>query len=119
MIEVPEGISKRAGLPKTIQVNNGSEFISKSLDWWAYRNKVLLDFSRPGKPTDIAVIESFNDRLRQECLNENWFLSVEDAQEKLDLWREDYNHVRLHSSLGQLTPIEFVTNHCPSATASD
>ena len=66
-----------------IQVDNGPEFISKSLDWWAYWNKVKLDFSRPGKPTDNAVIESFNGRLRQECLNQNWFLSLEDAQEKL------------------------------------
>ena len=58
------------------------------LDWWAYWNKDKLDFSRPGKPTDNAVIESFNGRVRQECLNENWFLSLEDTQEKLDLWKD-------------------------------
>lgn len=94
VVEVLEKVSKRVGFPKVIQVDNGPEFISKSLDWWAYWNKVKLDFSRPGKPTDNAAIKSFNGRLRKECLNENWFLSLEDAQEKLKLWREDYNHVR-------------------------
>ncbi|QEG18229.1 Integrase core domain protein [Gimesia maris] len=72
------------GCPQSIRVDNGPEFISKSLDWWAYFNNVTLDFSRLGKPTDNAFIESFNGRLRQECLNQHWFLSLEDAQEKLD-----------------------------------
>ena len=101
-----------------IQVDNGPEFISKSLDWWAYWNQVKLDFSRPGKPTDNAVIESFNGRLRQECLNQNWFLSLEDAQEKLDEWKMDYNHHRPHSSLGQKTPMEFAARQCPPASAT-
>jgi transposase InsO family protein len=64
--------------------DNGPEFISKPLDLWAYWNGVKLDFSRPGKPTDNAFIESFNGKFRQECLNENWFLSLEDAQERVD-----------------------------------
>lgn len=87
------------GKPMTIRVDNGPEFISKSLDWWAYFNDVKLDFSCPGKPTDNAYIESFNGRLRQECLNEHWFISLEDAQQKLDVWRDDYNGIRPHSAL--------------------
>jgi putative transposase len=68
---------------------------------------VKLDFSRPGKPTDNAFIESFNGRLRQECLNQHWYLSLENAQEKLDSWRKDYNERRPHSALGNRTPQEF------------
>jgi putative transposase len=89
VVRVLEEVVQTRGRPECIQVDNGPEFISKSLDWWAYFNKVKLDFSRPGKPTDNAVIESFNGRLRQECLNEHWFLSLDDAQEKIDRWRED------------------------------
>ncbi len=77
------------------------------LDQWAYRNKVELDFSRPGKPTDNAFIEAFNARLRSECLNASWFLSMADARSRIEAWREDYNHHRPHTSLGNLTPAEF------------
>lgn len=97
-------IGAERGLPKTIRVDNGPEFTSKALDQWAYWNHVTLDFSRPGKPTDNALIESFNGRLRAECLNESWFLSLDDAQEKLDAWRTDYNEHRPHSALGQPGP---------------
>ena len=93
--------------PKRIQVDNGSEFISKILDKWAYENKVVLDFSRPGKPTGNAFIESFNGSFRDECLNTNWFLSLEDAKNKIEAWRIDYNQFRPHSSLANLTPWEF------------
>jgi putative transposase len=72
---------------------------------------VKLDFSRLGKPTDNAIIESFNGRLRQEYLNEHWFLSMEDAQQTVDWWRLDYNTVRPHSALGNLTPCEFAKMH--------
>jgi putative transposase len=85
-------------LPKTI---------SKVLDQWAYLNGVTLDFSRPGKPTDNAFIEAFNGRFRQECLNENWFLSLDDAREKVEVWRKEYNRHRPHGALGNLTPVEF------------
>jgi putative transposase len=98
---------KQRGKPVSIRVDNGPEFISKSLDWWAYFNSVKLDFSRPGKPTDNAFIESFNGRVRQECLNEHGFLSLDDAQTKLDHWKTDYNQLRPHSSLGNLTPAAF------------
>ncbi len=95
-------------LPKRIQVDNGSEFISKALDKWAYDNQVTLDFSRPGKPTDNAFIESFNGSFRDECLNVNWFLSLEDAREKIEAWRQEYNCFRPHSSLGNKTPEEWI-----------
>ncbi|EBW3196925.1 transposase, partial [Salmonella enterica subsp. enterica serovar Gaminara] len=78
-------------LPVRIQTDNGSEFISKSLDKWAYEHGVTMDFSRPGKLTDNPFIESVNGSPRDECLNIHWFLSLEDAQEKLDNWRREYN----------------------------
>jgi putative transposase len=105
--EVLQGLSDQRPLPQTIRVDNGPEFISKVLDQWAYLNGVALDFSRPGKPSDNAFIESFNGRLREECLNENWFLSLEDAREKVEAWREEYNRRRPHSALGNLSPQEF------------
>ena len=100
-----EAVKTENGLvPKRIQVDNGSEFISKALDKRAYENKITLDFSRPGKPTDNAFIESFNGSFRDEYLNVNWFLSMEDAQDKIERWRKEYNHYRPHSSLADLTP---------------
>ena len=93
-------------IPHRIQVDNGSEFISKALDKWAYDNQVTLDFSRPGKPTDNPFIESFNGSFRDECLNTNWFLSLEDAKEKIENWRREYNEFRPHSSLDNQTPEE-------------
>ena len=97
--------------PKRIQVDNGSEFISKALDKWAYENRVVLDFSRPGKPTDNPFTESFNGSFWDECLNSHWFMSLDDAREKIEAWREEYNEFRPHSSLGNLTPIQFVNRH--------
>jgi len=85
----------------------GPEFISKELDKWAYENKVTLDFSRPGKPVDNAYIESFNGSFRDECLNVNWFLYLEDTQEKIEAWRRNYNEWRPHSSLDNLTPRQY------------
>ena len=100
-----------------IRVDNGPEFISKDVDLWAYWNQVKLDFIRPGKPTDNAYIESFNGKCRQECLNENWFLSLEDAEEKIESWRQDYNTSRPHSSLGNKTPSEFAdSSDLPAGT---
>lgn len=96
------------GVPDSIRLDNGPEFTSRLLDHWAWCNGVTLDFIRPGKPTDNAVIEAFNARFRQECLNEHWFLSVADAQELVDAWREDYNRVRPHSAPANLTPEQFV-----------
>lgn len=93
--------------PQQIFLDNGSEFISKVLDRWAYEHQVALAFSRPGKPTDNAYIESFNGSFRDECLNVNWFLSLEDAKLKAENWRQDYNLWRPHSALNNLTPAEF------------
>ncbi|MBN3723143.1 transposase family protein [Burkholderia sp. Ac-20379] len=99
------------GTPKRIQVDNGSEFISCALDHWAYENGVAFDFSRPGKPTDNPFIESINGSLRDECLNVHGFLSLDDAREKIERWRQNYNDFRSHSSLGDLTPCEFRLAH--------
>ena len=105
--ELLDDMAAERGLPKSIRLDNGPEFISKALDQWAYQNQVELDFSRPGKPTDNAFIESFNGSFRDECLNVNWFLSLEDARDKIEAWRQDYNCFRPHSSLGNMTPSEF------------
>src|SRR5262245_32376502 len=96
------------GLPQRIYCDNGSEFVSAAMDLWAYTNQVILDFSRRGKPTDNAAIESFNGRFREECLNVHWFDSLEDAQQKIDAFRWDYNENRPHRALEGLSPREFV-----------
>jgi len=102
-----EAKAERGTLPPVISVDNGTEFTSKSLDHWAYWNKVRLDFSRPGKPTDNAHAEAFNSVLRRECLSQHWFVDLEEAQRLLGTWREDYNNVRPHGSLARLTPAHF------------
>jgi len=107
VVEVLMQVGRGRKLPRTIRVDNGPEFISKALDQWAYLNGVELDFSRPGKPTDNGLIEAFNGRLRQECLNESWFLSLEDAREKVESWRQQYNRDRPHGSLGNMAPAEY------------
>jgi putative transposase len=102
-----ERVAKRSGYPKMITVDNGSKFTSKALDAWAHEHGVKLDFIRPGKPVENAVIESFNGRFRDECLNAQVFVSLHDARQKIETWRIDYNEHRPHSSLGDLTPREF------------
>ena len=103
-----EKVCKKVGYPKMIRVDQGSEFISRDLDLWAYANNVVLDFSRPGKPTDNAFIEAFNGRLRAECLNVHWFMTLVDAQDKLEEWRQDYNEVRPHGAIGNKVPISLM-----------
>ena len=93
----------------------GSEFISCDMDLWAYANNVTLDFSRPGKPTDNGFIEAFNSKLRPECLNTHWFMSLADAREKLEAWRRDYNEVRPHSAIGYIVPAD-LNNHRGAAS---
>lgn len=107
MVATLNRIVAHRGLPATIKVDNGSEFISKVMDKWAYERRVELDFSRPGKPTDNAKVESFNGRFRQECLNAHWFLSLADAKAKIEEWRRYYNETRPHSALQWATPSEF------------
>jgi len=94
-----------------IQVDIGSEFISHALYHWAYKNGVMLDFSRPGKPTDYPFIESFDGSFRDECLNVHWFMSLDDVRDKIEQWRQYYNEFRPHSSLDNLTPCEFPLAH--------
>lgn len=110
VVSVLQAITGERGAPQSIRCDNGPEFISKALDQWAYENKVSLDFSRPGKPVDNAFIESFNGRLRSECLNYHWFHSLTDAQQKLDAWRQEYNAIRPHTSLRYLSPAQFVSS---------
>jgi putative transposase len=120
ILEVASGMSGKAvadaldraivahGKPRSITVDHGTEFTSRVLDEWAYRNGVLLDFIRPGKPVENGFIESFNGKLRDECLNANQFLSIEDARSKIEAWRTDYNLHRPHSGIGNRTPREYL-----------
>jgi len=93
---------------QSITVDHGTEFMSRALEDWAFQRGVQLDFIRPGKPVENAFIESFNGRLRDECLNVHQFMSIDDAKAKIEAWRVDYNQRRPHSSLGHLTPNEYV-----------
>jgi putative transposase len=108
VVSVLERLAETRGLPEVITVDNGPEFAGKALDEWAYRNGVKLNFIRPGKPIENAFAESFNSRLRDECLNTNWFLSVKHAREIIERWRKDYNTFRPHGGLGGRTPQEFL-----------
>ncbi len=105
--ELLDAIATERGYPKTISVDNGTEFYSKAMDSWAYRHGVQLQFIRPGKPVENAFIESFNGRLRDELLNGELFMGLLDARQKLEAWRRDYNENRPHGSIGHLTPVEF------------
>jgi putative transposase len=96
--------------PESITVDNGTEFASKAMDAWAYQYRVQLDFIRPGRPVENGYIESFNGRLRDECLNVEVFFTLADVREKLELWREDYNQVRPHSALDDASPRAFAAN---------
>ncbi|ABC82580.1 Integrase [Anaeromyxobacter dehalogenans 2CP-C] len=104
----------RARAPRSVvrpargdSVDNGSEFTSHTVDAWAYERGIKLDFITPGKPTENGHIESFNGKFRDECLNENWFISLDDARRKFEVFRVDYNEVRPHSSLDNQTPNGF------------
>ena len=108
--DVAEALNRASwtrSLPKAITVDHGTEFTSKALDQWAWEHGVELDFIRPGKPIENALIESFNGRLRDECLNVNEFVSLEHARREIEAWRQDYNRCRPHGALGNLTPSEY------------
>lgn len=107
VVEALDALSRHRPLPKAITVDHGTEFTSKALDEWAYRRGVQLDFIRPGKPVENAFIESFNGRLRDECLNVSSFVSIAHARELIEAWRRDYNDRRPHGALGHLTPSEY------------
>jgi putative transposase len=106
------------GMPETITADNGSEFASRAMDAWTYQYGVSLEFIRPGKPVDNGYIESFNGRLRDECLNVETFFDLSDVREKLERWRQDYNQVRPHSALADRSPEEFMRDWKESSAAS-
>jgi putative transposase len=109
VVEVMESLKRIYHIvPNTIRLDNGPEFIGKDLDRWASFNNVTLDFSRRGKPTDNSFCESFNGTFRDECLNTNWFMSLEEAKEKIEAWRIEYNTFRQHSSINDMTPEEMM-----------
>ena len=108
VVEILEEVGRQVGFPKAIRVDQGTEFVSRDLDLWAYQRGVTLDFSRPGKPTDNAFIESFNGKFRAECLNAHWFMSLDDARRKCEAWRRDYNEERPHSAIDNKAPTELV-----------
>ena len=107
VVEQLDLIVAERGAPESITIDNGGEFAGRDMETWAYENGVKLDFIRPGKPVQNGFIESFNGRLRDECLNLEVFFDLEDAREKIERWREDYNTNRPHSSLDDRTPAEF------------
>lgn len=111
--EALEAGLRARGKPLSITVDNGAEFASRALDAWAYRYGIELHFIRPGKPVENGYIESFNGRLRDECLNPHVFLSLEQLRMCLDRWRDDYNRVRPHSALGDRAPEEFAADWNP------
>lgn len=107
VVDAFEALARTRPLPRSITVDHGTEFTSKALDEWAYRNGVELDFIRPGKPVENAFIESFNGRLRDECLNAYDFATLDHAKQLIEAWRQDYNRFRPHGALGHLTPSEY------------
>jgi putative transposase len=105
------------GTPQSITADNGSEFVGRAMDAWSYQYGVQLEFIRPGKPVDNSYIESFNGRLRDECLNVETFFDLNDVRDKLSRWQLDYNQVRPHSALGDRSPEEFVREWQTSSAA--
>jgi len=116
VVRVLEAVACERGYPHAIQVDYGPEFISRVVDQWAFEHRVELHFIAPGKPTQNAHIESFNGKFRDECLNENWFLTLQEAREKIEAWRRDYNQARPHSALGYRTPEEFAARAARGAS---
>jgi putative transposase len=114
VVQVLDRLVEARGTPREIVLDNGPELTSRALDQWAYDRRVRLHFIAPGKPAQNAFVESFNGRLRDECLNEHWFLGLADARRIIEAWRRDYNGARPHSALGYRTPDEFATAHVQS-----
>lgn len=109
--QVLDRVFEERGKTGGLRSDNGPEFAGNAMDAWAYERGVKLDFIRPGKPNENAFIESFNGRLREECLNDNQFLTLAEAQAIIEAWRKDYNDERPHGSLDGLTPTEFAARH--------
>jgi len=111
VVRVLNRVKLHRALPRVLFCDNGSEFTSQAMDLWAYQNGVQIDFSRPGKPTDNAFVESFNGTLRDECLNTHWFATLAEARQLIQAWRQEYNESRPHRSLGERTPNEFAFDY--------
>jgi putative transposase len=107
VVRVLEQLRQQGRKPEWIVTDNGPEFTGKALDQWAYENGVRLETIRPGRPMENGYIESFNGKMREECLNEHWFTDLSDARERIEAWRVDYNTRRPHSALDYQTPVEF------------
>ncbi len=112
-------IAQRGGKPASVVADNGPEFASRALDEWSYQSGVQLEFIRPGKPIENCFVESFNGKFRDECLNQHWFTSLVDARQKIEAWRNDYNEIRPHSSLGDLPPAVFAKDALRSLRATE
>lgn len=104
MVKAPSQATHKFGRPKRIVCDNGSEFAARTTGMWAYHNTVTLAFSRPGTPPDNAFVESFNGRLRDECLNYHWFDSLTNAKMKIRAWSKDYTASRPHAALNGTSP---------------
>jgi len=107
VVAVLELLRRQYGAPRALFCDNGSEFASRIVDFWAYQHEVRIDFSRPGKPTDNGHIEAFNGSLRRECLNAHWFRNLDEARKRIEAWRREYNEIRPHRSLNDLTPSQY------------
>ena len=107
VVEVLQRLVETPARPTVLITDNGPEFVGRALDAWAYAQGIRLHFIEPGKPNQNAYVESFNGRFRDECLNEHWFLSLAHTRQIVEAWRLDYNAVRPHSSLGNVSPTEF------------
>jgi putative transposase len=105
--DVLNNVVRQRGAPKYLFADNGAEFTGHLVDLWAYHHGVRIDFSRPGKPTDNAFIETFNGSLRDECLNVHWFETISEARRLIEDWRIDYNESRPHMALGNIPPGEY------------
>jgi putative transposase len=117
VVAVLEHLRHTIGAPARIAIDNGPEFISRALDVWAYQHQVQLEFSRLGKPTDNAYVESFNGHFRAECLDQHWFASLEEARQTVETWRIESNQERPHRALQQQTPAAFLASWRPLAEA--
>jgi putative transposase len=118
VVEVLNRLVRQRGAPRYLFADNGAEFTGHLVDLWAYHHGTRIDFSRPGRPTDNAFIETFNGSLRDECLNLHWFATMAEAKAVIEAWRQDYNESRPHMALGHRTPQEYLLGTDLSGSAT-
>ena len=114
MVRTMNRLKQQGRTPNLLFCDNGSEFSGQAMDLWAYQNGVKIDFSRPGKPTENAFVESFNGTFRDECLNVHWFETMVEAKQLIEAWRQEYNESRPHRALENRTPSEFASEYAAS-----